>query len=165
MYSSPARHECRPRSAGVRTGRTNRIDDAEHRRSVYSPFVAARSGCLVCVVDDDVSVRASLERLLSQRGHPVETFDSASAFLRRAPGNAESCLLLDISMPAMDGIELARRLLRDRRPERVVFMSARDEDELSDGLQEFGVTEFVRKPFAPDKLLAAVARARPLGTR
>jgi two-component system, LuxR family, response regulator FixJ len=119
----------------------------------------------VCVVDDDASVRVSITRLLSERGHRVETFDSAAAFLARS-ADAGSCrLLLDVSMPGIDGIELARRLKWGGRREPVVFMSARDDDALRAAIAAVGPFELIRKPFAVEVLIAALNRAQPLTRR
>jgi FixJ family two-component response regulator len=118
---------------------------------------------LACVVDDDASIRTSLTRLLSEHGYRVEAFESALEFLRCAPDRGAS-LLIDVSMPDMTGIELARRLQCDRRTDRVVLMSARDDSETRRWIEELGPVEFVRKPFRPEDLLAALARARALST-
>jgi FixJ family two-component response regulator len=116
----------------------------------------------VCVVDDDASLRTSVTRLLSELGFKVETFDSASAYLERASCHGACLLLLDVSMPGMDGVELVRVLRRAGRRDRVVLMSACDRDEVHRRIGELGVIEVVRKPFFSDELVAALMRAEPL---
>jgi FixJ family two-component response regulator len=116
----------------------------------------------VCIVDDDASLRTSVMRLLSEHGYAVETFDSALAFLKHGEPSASCRLLLDVSMPEMDGFELVRRLRQAGRRDRVVFMSARDDDETRRLVAELGVTELIRKPFTVDDVIAALGRAQPL---
>jgi|SRR5579862_1754765 len=116
----------------------------------------------VCVVDDDASVRTSTVRLLRELGYPAEAFDSAAAFLRRAPCSESCRLLLDVSMPTMDGLALARELQRDGRRERVVFMSADGTEGIRRRIAEFGAIELVRKPFVVEELIGALIHAQPL---
>jgi FixJ family two-component response regulator len=116
----------------------------------------------VCVIDDDASLRTSITRLLAQRGHPVETFDSASAYLSHLPCACACRLLLDVTLPVIDGIELVRRLQQEGRHERVVLMSAGDDDALQRRIASLGAIELVRKPFAAEQLIEALSRAQPL---
>jgi CheY-like chemotaxis protein len=73
--------------------------------------------------------------------------------------------LVDVSMPEMDGIELVRRLQAAGRRDRVVFMSARDDEAVRRRIAELGAIELVRKPFVADDLMAALTRAEPLAAR
>lgn len=120
------------------------------------------SGFLVCIVDDDPSVRASLARLLGEHGYAVETFQSGSAFLERDQGTVPCRLLVDISMGEIDGIELVHQLQRAGRQDPVVFMSAHDDEITRRRIAQIGRIELLRKPFAADQVIAALARATPL---
>lgn len=120
------------------------------------------SGFVICVVDDDPSVRASLTRLLGEHGYVVETFESGAAFLQRDAGTVPCQLLLDVSMPEMDGIELVQQLRRAGRQHCVVFMSAHDDEITRRRIAQIGRIELLRKPFAVDQVIAALARATPL---
>jgi FixJ family two-component response regulator len=116
----------------------------------------------VCVVDDDASLRTSVTRLLSEHGYTVDAYESGRAFLERGPGAGACLLLVDVSMPDMDGLELVRRLRQAGRLYHVVFMSARDDDETRQRIAELGAIELIRKPFTADDLIVALTRARPL---
>ena len=116
----------------------------------------------VCVVDDDASVRGSVTRLLSDHGYAVEAFDSALAFLEHEPCAPSCAVLIDVSMPGIDGIELVQRLRQAGRRERVVLMSARDDEATRRRIEALGAIELLRKPFVIDDVIAALGRAQPL---
>ena len=110
----------------------------------------------VYVVDDDVSVRKALRRLLISAGYAVEVFASAQEFLVGHVIEANGCLVLDIRMPGMDGLELQRRLVdRGESPPIVLMTGHSDEDAEETGLAQ-GAVAFLRKPFDDEALLAAV---------
>ena len=82
---------------------------------------------LVFAIDDDASVRKGLTRLLRSAGYNSETFESASDFLARPPHSGPSCVMADVRMPGLNGIELQEDLIRRRREEQVVFITGHDD--------------------------------------
>jgi len=117
---------------------------------------------LVAIVDDDASVRQSARRLVRSLGYRAEAFSSAEEFLNGDAVSRTACLIADVRMPRIDGLEL-QRLLADRRPPiPIVFITARaTEDEKRRALHA-GAIAFLRKPFDKHDLLAALRKA--LGT-
>jgi FixJ family two-component response regulator len=114
---------------------------------------------LVAIVDDDVSVRRSTRRLLQSAGLCVETFASAEEFLMSGRAEETACLILDLRMPGMNGLQLQRCLVEDSNPVPIVFVTAHSspEDELL-ALQA-GAREFLQKPIDKDALLLAIRNA------
>jgi FixJ family two-component response regulator len=115
---------------------------------------------LVSVVDDDESVRESLQSLLRSVGFAVKVFASAEEFLNsNNPGDSD-CLILDVRMPGMSGIELYRRLAGGNHGVRVIFITAHGSDEgvRSRALKD-GAVDYLVKPFSEDALLNAVRAA------
>ena len=112
---------------------------------------------LVAVVDDDVSVRKSLNRLIRSVRLDVETFASAEEFLKSVPPLKPDCLVLDVSLPGMSGIELHRHLLAHRANVPIIFITAHGSDERArlEAASDWTVAYFI-KPFSPDELLDAV---------
>ena len=119
----------------------------------------------VCVVDDDASLRRSLRNLLSSVGFAVEVFDSAEAFLEAERHKTASCLVLDLRMPGMGGLELLGRLAAlgaPNFPPTIVLTGHGDDDARQRSLQA-GAFAFVEKPFRAEVLLDAVDRATGQG--
>jgi len=118
---------------------------------------------LVSIVDDDTAVLRSTLRLLSSSGLRAEAFASAEDFLRSGRAGDTGCLLLDLSMPGMDGLELQRRLAEAGRPVPIVFLSARASEEEERRALQAGAANFLRKPVSKDALLNAIRAvfARP----
>ena len=111
---------------------------------------------LVSIVDDDVSVRRSTRRLLRCCGLRAEAFASAEDFLQSGRVTETACLLLDVRMPGMDGLELQRRLGETDRLIPIIFLSARaSEDEERRALRA-GAANFLRKPVSKEALLNAI---------
>ena len=113
----------------------------------------------IAVVDDDASVRKSLSRLLHGAGFEVETFSSAEAFLARGEGSHTDCLVLDISLGGMSGLELRAELLRTGVPTPVVFITAHDDAATQRGLRALPETACLRKPFDETLLFEAIGAA------
>ena len=114
---------------------------------------------LVSIVDDDVSVRRSAQRLLSSSGLRAEAFASSEEFLQSGLVDETACLLLDVSMPGMNGLELQRRLAETARQIPIIFISARaSEDEERRALQA-GAAKFLHKPASKEVLLQAIRAA------
>ena len=111
---------------------------------------------LVSIVDDDVSVRRSTRRLLLSSGLRAEAFSSAEDFLQSGRVAETACLLLDMRMPGMDGLELQRRLAETGRLIPIVFLSARASEEEERRALRAGAANFLRKPVSKEALLQAI---------
>lgn len=121
---------------------------------------------IVFVVDDDVSVREALEGMLRFAGWQVETFGSAEAFLARTRGFAvaqvahvPSCLILDLTLPALDGLALQQRLAADMPGVPIIFLTGFGDVPTSVKAMKAGAVEFLTKPFDDTVLLAAIESA------
>ena len=119
----------------------------------------ARSTPIVFVVDDDVSVRESLELLIHTAGWHPETFASASAFLARPREQVPSCLVLDVSLPDLNGLELQTRIAGDRLDMPIIFITGYGDVPMTVKAMKAGAVEFLTKPFSDDVLLNAIAAA------
>jgi FixJ family two-component response regulator len=111
---------------------------------------------IVFVVDDDVSVRESLELLIRCEGWEPETFASAQEFLTRPRPAVPSCLVLDLSLPDLNGLQLQKRLAFERTDMPIVFITGHDDVATSVEAMKAGAVEFLVKPFKDDVLLDAV---------
>jgi Response regulator len=119
----------------------------------------APTDLLVSVVDDDASVRSSMRRLLRSSGMRAEAFASAEEFIQSGFLDSTACLLLDVSMPGMGGLELQRRLAEMDRRIPIVFLSAKaTENEEREALQQ-GAAAFLHKPARQEALLIAIRTA------
>ena len=114
---------------------------------------------LVSIVDDDVSVRRSTRRLLLSAGLQAEAFASAEEFLQSGRAAETGCLLLDVSMPGMDGLELQRRLAETGWLIPIVFLSARATEDQERRALGVGAVGFLRKPVSKEALLSAIRDA------
>jgi FixJ family two-component response regulator len=114
---------------------------------------------MVVGVDDDIRIRESIESLVESAGFASLVFQSAEEFLRSGKVVEVSCLITDVRMPGMDGIELQRRVRFDRPQLPVIFISGHHDDEIRGKALEGGAFAFMYKPFDPGDLLAAVKRA------
>ena len=114
---------------------------------------------LVFVVDDDVSVRESLELLIESAGWRPQTFASAEDFLAHPWVPIPSCLVLDVSLPALNGLDLQERVVRDRIGMPVIFVTGYGNVPMTVRAMKGGAVEFLTKPFRDDVLLSAVANA------
>jgi two-component system response regulator FixJ len=117
------------------------------------------SSQVVHVIDDDVDVRQSLVFLLSTAGLAVRAHESAIAFLKVLPGIEMGCIVTDVRMPGMDGLELQRRLQADKNPIPVIVMTGHGDIALAVEAMKAGAVDFIEKPFDDDLLLAAVRSA------
>ncbi len=114
---------------------------------------------VVFVIDDDETVRRSIERLLDGKGYDVELFASAADFLARAPHTGPACVVVDVKMPGIGGMDLQKTLLQRRREEQLVFITGHGDIPMSVEAMKHGAIDFLPKPFAPKELLACVERA------
>jgi FixJ family two-component response regulator len=116
-------------------------------------------GPIVFVVDDDVSVRESLELLIRCGGWQPETFASAQGFLTRPRVLVPSCLVLDFSLPGLNGLELQKRVAVERRDMPIIFISGYGDVPITVQAMKAGAVEFLTKPFSDDVLLGAIRTA------
>jgi len=114
---------------------------------------------LVFVVDDNASVRKSLSRLLTAAGYAVEAFESARDFLAREHAEGPCCLVLDVRMPGLTGIELQEALVTAGRRMCIVFVTGHVDVPASVTAMRDGAVDLLTKPVARDALLASIARA------
>lgn len=111
---------------------------------------------IVFIVDDDDSVRKSLARLITSVGLKVETFSSANAFLKRDAYDGPACLVLDIRMPGLSGLELQTELAKAERTLSIVFITSHGNITMSVQAIKAGAVDFLEKPFEEQDLLDAV---------
>ena len=114
---------------------------------------------VVSIVDDDISVRRSTRRLLRSSGFRAEAFASAEEFLDSESAGATACLILDLRMPGMNGLELQRRLAQNGNPLPVIFLSAHASEEDERSALRAGAVRFLRKPISKEALLSAIRDA------
>lgn len=111
------------------------------------------------VVDDDVSVRESLELLIRSAGWRPETFAEAQEFLARPRVPAPSCLVLDVYLPGLDGLDLQRRVAVERPDMPIIFITGHGDVPMSVRAMKAGAVEFLTKPFRAEVLLSAIGQA------
>ncbi|MBX3499086.1 MAG: response regulator [Alphaproteobacteria bacterium] len=114
---------------------------------------------IVHVIDDDVDVRQSLAFLLSTAGLAVRVHESAAAFLKALPDAEDGCIVTDIRMPEIDGLELQRRLRAQRVAMPVVVMTGHGDVALAVEAMKAGAVDFIEKPFDDEVLLSAIRTA------
>jgi FixJ family two-component response regulator len=114
---------------------------------------------IVFVVDDDRSYRRSLERLLRTAGYHTQSFVSAEEFLQSAPPELPACLVCDISLPGLSGLDLQRELARRRWRPPIIFFTGHGDIPISVQAMKAGAFDFLNKPFRAKKLLDAIEQA------
>ena len=114
---------------------------------------------VVYVVDDDESVRRSLARLMRSAGLAAETFPSAQAFLDRQLPDRTACLVLDVRLPGLSGLDLQGALSETERSVPIIFITGHGSVPMSVQAMKRGAVDFLQKPFDEDDLLAAIGRA------
>lgn len=114
---------------------------------------------IVFVVDDDISVRESLEMLIKFEGWQPETFASAKEFLERPPTATPSCLVLDVSLPDLNGLELQKVIGSERVDMPIIFITGHGDVPMSVQAMKAGAVEFLTKPFNDEVLLSAIRHA------
>jgi len=124
---------------------------------VEAPFPEAKA--IVFVVDDDLSVRQALESLLRAAGLRVETFASAQDFLACRSTDAPSCLVLDVRLPGLSGLDLQRRMVEANMEVPIVFITGHGDVPTSVRAMKAGAVEFLIKPFSDGDLLDAIRQA------
>src|SRR5712664_3370453 len=114
---------------------------------------------IVFVVDDDISVRESLELLIRSEGWEPETFALAQEFLARPRALVPSCLVLDVSLPGLNGLELQKRVAIERTDVPIIFITGYGDVPMTVQAMKAGAVEFLTKPFSDDVLLSAIRNA------
>lgn len=114
---------------------------------------------VVFIVDDDISVRESLELLARFEGWHPETFASAQEFLDRPPALVPSCLVLDISLPGLNGLELQKRIAIERTEMPIIFITGHRDVPMTVQAMKAGAVEFLTKPYDDQVLLRAIKQA------
>jgi len=117
------------------------------------------AGAIVFVVDDDISVRESLELLNLSAGGQPETFVSAQQFLGRPRALVPSCLVLDVSLPGLNGLELQERVAGERSDMPIIFITGYGDVPMTVQAMKAGAVEFLTKPFSDEVLLNAIRLA------
>lgn len=125
----------------------------------FSSSSITQTAPTVFVVDDDVSVRESLEALIRVAGWRAQVFSSAQEFLAYQRPIAPSCLVLDVSLPDLNGLELQRRVAADRTNMPIIFITGYGDIPMTVKAMKAGAVEFLTKPFSDDSLLNAIQGA------
>jgi FixJ family two-component response regulator len=129
-----------------------RIDESRSSSTSHTPPI-------VFVVDDDVSVRESLELLIRCAGWRPELFASAEEFLSRPRVLAPSCLVLDVTLPDLNGLDLQKRIAADRIDMPIIFITGHGDVPMTVRAMKAGAVEFLTKPFGDEVLLNAIRQA------
>jgi len=117
------------------------------------------ANALVFVIDDDASVRKGVSRLLRSARYKSEAFESALDFLAREQHPGPACLIVDVRMPGINGMDLQETLIQRRREEQLVFITGHGDISMCAQAMKAGAADFLPKPFRSDELLQCVERA------
>lgn len=124
-----------------------------------TPMSPAPAIAVVYVVDDDISVRESLELLIRCEGWQPKLFASAQEFLDRPRTLVPSCLVLDVSLPGLNGLELQQRIAAERAHTPIIFITGHGDVPMTVQAMKAGAIEFLTKPFSDETLLNAIRQA------
>ena len=114
---------------------------------------------LVFLIDDDASVRRGVSRLLRSAGYKSEVFGSASDFLAREQHSGPTCVVVDVQMPGLNGMDLQNVLIQRRREEQLIFITGHGDISMCAQAMKAGAVDFLPKPFRTNELLECVERA------
>ena len=114
---------------------------------------------VVFVVDDDISVREALEALIRNEGWQPDMFESAEGFLSSARPSVPSCLILDVNLPDLNGLDVQQRIATDRSETPIIFLTGHGDVPMTVRAMKAGAAEFLTKPFDYDTLLGAIRNA------
>jgi FixJ family two-component response regulator len=114
---------------------------------------------VVFIVDDDISVRESLELLIAHAGWQPEVFATAQEFLAHPRHSSPGCLILDMTLPDLNGLELQKRIASDRMDLPIIFITGHGDIPMTVQAMKAGAVEFLTKPFGPETLLSAIQGA------
>jgi FixJ family two-component response regulator len=134
----------------------NSASTASHKSP---PSLMSRGTPIVFVVDDDISVRESLESLIRFAGWQPQIFASAQEFLPRPPVSVPSCLVLDVMLPDLNGLDLQKRLATDRVAMPIIFITGHGDVPMAVRAMKAGAVEFLNKPYSDEMLLSAIQQA------
>jgi FixJ family two-component response regulator len=118
-----------------------------------------RPNSIVFAIDDDPSVRKGLKRLLRSAGYQNEIFESASDFLKREQHAGPACVIVDVRMPGLNGMDLQQTLIEHHREEQLIFITGHGDISMCAQAMKAGAVDFLSKPFRDDELLQCVERA------
>jgi FixJ family two-component response regulator len=121
--------------------------------------MTAAANQIVFVIDDDESVRKSLKRLLNSADYESEVFKSAADFLARPPHPGPACVIVDVQMPSLNGLEFQKALIQRRREEQLIFITGHGNIPMCAQVMKAGAVDFLPKPFKQKELLNCVERA------
>jgi FixJ family two-component response regulator len=121
--------------------------------------VSAPANSLVFAIDDDTSVRKGLARLLRSAGYKSEVFESAVDFLARPPYDGPCCVIVDVQMPGLNGIDLQKDLLQRGRDEQLIFITGHGDIPMCAEAMKAGAVDFLPKPFDDHALLQCIQNA------
>lgn len=119
----------------------------------------SETGPVIHIIDDDAALRQALSRLLTASGYRTVVYESGTAFLERAPGNDAGCILLDVHMPGLTGLQLQEHLVRNASILPIVFLSGNGDIAMSVRAIKAGAEDFLSKPIAKEDLIEAIGRA------
>jgi FixJ family two-component response regulator len=122
-------------------------------------YLMSRDTPIVFVVDDDISVRESLESLIRFAGWQPQTFASAQEFLSRPRVFVPSCLVLDVRLPDLNGLDLQKRIATDRIDMPIIFITGHGDVPMTVRAMKAGAVEFLTKPYGDEVLLSAIRQA------
>lgn len=117
---------------------------------------------MISIVDDDKSIREAAKRLVKSLGHHAATFASAEEFLKSGRVDETACVITDVQMPGMSGVDLQDQLLARGSCTPVIFVTAFPEDALRERVLRAGAIGFLSKPFSEDSLIACLDKALAL---
>ena len=135
------------------------MDIATHFASGLRSCSMARVTPLVFVVDDDISIRESLESLIVRAGWRPQLFSSAQEFLVSPRPSSPSCLVLDVNLPDVNGLELQERIAGERADMPILFITGHGDIPMTVRAMKAGAVEFLTKPFTPEVLLKSIRSA------
>ena len=118
-----------------------------------------QTDAMVFVVDDDISMREALSSLIRSAGFKVLTYASSKEFLAHGKTDAPACLVLDVRLPGVGGLELQRELIAANNPIPIIFITAHGDIPMSVRAMKAGAVEFLPKPFRDEDLLEAIRQA------
>ena len=118
-----------------------------------------RANSIVFLIDDDASVRKGVSRLLRSAGYKSESFGSASDFLAREQHPGPACVIVDVRMPGLNGMDLQSVLIQRRQEEQLIFITGHGDISMCAQALKAGAVDFLPKPFRDDELLECVERA------
>jgi CheY-like chemotaxis protein len=128
-------------------------------RNKFGNILTSIQQRIVAIVDDDPGMRKATANLLSAFGYGTETFDSAEAFLNATATSEATCLVVDVQLGDISGVELAHQLAADGFKYPIIFMTALDDGRIRSQAEAAGAIAYLRKPFSESSLIEAIVKA------